>query len=88
MTDNNATEIPMPDGPVRDNAAWRRYLEHQERMAKALAPKDPHYAIEQKSPPGKSGGFEFTVSGPDPDAVEAKALEWADKFPAPQPVQK
>ena len=87
---NTATgqEPPRPDGPVRDNAAWRRYFEHEERMARATAPREPVFTIEQKSPAGKSGGFEFAISGPDADAVEAKAKEWADKFPAPQPVAK
>jgi hypothetical protein len=85
MTDT-ATDTPRPEGPVRDNAAWRRYFEHVERLARAAAPREPSFTIEQKSPAGKTGGFEFTVTGPDADEVEAKAKEWAKAFPAPQPV--
>lgn len=78
-----------PESPVRDNAAWRRYFEHEERMARANgAAREPSYTIEQVAPPGKTGGFAWSVAGPDPDAVAAKALEWAEQFPAPQPVAK
>ena len=86
MSDNG--ETPRPDGPVRDNAAWRRYFEHIERMARATAPREPSYEIAQKSPAGKTTGFEFTIQHPDPDEVARLALEWAEKFPGPQPVVK
>ena len=86
MSDNG--ETPRPDGPVRDNAAWRRYFEHEERMARAGRTSEPSYTLEQKSPAGKTAGFEFAISGPDPDEVEAKALDWAGKFLPPQPVVK
>jgi hypothetical protein len=81
-------EIPRPDGPVRDNAAWRRYFEHEERMARATAPREPSYTLEQKKPAGATAGFEFAISGPDADAVAALAKKWAREFPPPQPVAK
>lgn len=61
---------------------------HEEKMARALRPAEATFEIAQKSPAGKTGGFEFTITGPDPDEVERKALEWAEKFPAPQPAVK
>ena len=91
-SDITSLEVPpdsiRPEGPVRDNAAWRKFFEHEERMARALRPPEPSYTIEQKSPAGKTPGFEFTISHPDPDECERKALEWAEKFPAPQPAAK
>jgi hypothetical protein len=77
-----------PDGPVRDNAAWRRYFEHEERMARALRPAEPSYEIARKSPAGKTSGFEFTISHPDPDEAAKLARAWDAEFPAPQPVAK
>jgi hypothetical protein len=77
-----------PDGPVRDNAAWRRYFEHEERMARALAPREPSYEISQKSPAGKTPGFEFTITHPDPEEAAKLAHKWHKEFPAPQPVVK
>jgi len=87
MTDNNTTE-PMRAMTARETVSTMLAYQHEERMGRLLAPPAMSYTIEQKSPAGKTAGFEFEVSGPDPDAVEAKALEWAEKFPAPQPVQK
>ena len=75
--ENGHTDAPMPDGPLRDNAAWRAYFQHEERMARALRPPEPSYVIEQKSPAGKTPGFEFTITHPDPDAAERQALELA-----------
>ena len=72
----------------RANVATLLAYQHEERMARATAEQRPSFEIAQKSPAGKTGGFEFTISGPDADAVEAKALEWAAKFVAPQPVAK
>jgi hypothetical protein len=83
------SETPLrPDGPVRDNAAWRRYFEHEERMARALRPTEPSYEIARKSPAGKTSGFEFTISHPDPEEAAKLARQWNDEFPAPQPVAK
>lgn len=81
MTDNG-------EAPARANVATLLRYQHEERMARATAPPHEVYVIEQKSPAGKTGGFEFTITHPDPDVAEKKALEWAKKFPAPQPVVK
>lgn len=78
----------VEEAPKRANVATLLAYQHEERMARASAAAQPSFEIAQKSPAGKTGGFEFTISGPDPDAVEAKALEWAAKFAAPQPVAK
>ena len=62
---------------------------HEERMARAQAvSREPSFTIEQVAPPGKSGGFSFTITGPDPEAVAGLAKKWATEFPAPQPVAK
>ena len=84
MTDN---ETPHPL-TARQQIALMLSNQHEERMGRLLAPKEMSYSIQQKSPAGKTTGFEFEISGPDADEVERKALEWAEKFPAPQPVQK
>jgi hypothetical protein len=76
------------DVPLRANVATLLKYQHEERMGRILAPPHETYEITQKSPAGKTGGFEFSVSGPDADVVEAKTLEWAEKFPSPQPAPK
>lgn len=88
MSSDTATETPRPDGPVRDNAAWRKYFEHEERMARALRPAEPSYTLERKSPAGKTPGWEFAISHTDPAEIEALADKWATKYPAPEPVVK
>jgi len=39
-------EPPRPEGPVRDNAAWRLYFEHEQRMAQAARSGDPSASVE------------------------------------------
>ena len=85
---DTATETPRPDGPVRDNAAWRRYFEHEERMARALRPAEPSYELARKSPAGKTSGWEFTITHTDPAEMEKLADRWDKRYPAPQPVVK
>ena len=87
MTDT-ATDTPRPDGPVRDNAAWRKYFEHEERMARALRPAEPSYELARKSPAGKTSGWEFTITHTDPAEMEKLADRWDKKYAAPQPVVK
>lgn len=71
----------------RDAQTALRY-QHEERMARATAAPTPVYEIARKSPAGKTSGFEFTITHPDPDAAAALANKWDKEFPAPQPIAK
>lgn len=72
----------------RANVATLLKYQHEERMARVLAPPQPSYEIARKSPAGKTSGFEFTITHPDPDECARLAKEWDAEFPAPQPVVK
>ena len=52
------------------------------------AEPSPMYEIARKSPAGKTSGFEFTITHPDPDAAAELAKRWDTEFPAPQPIAK
>lgn len=71
----------------RDAQTMLRY-QHEERMARATAPPTPMYEIARKSPAGKTSGFEFTITHPDPDEAAELAKRWDKEFPAPQPIAK
>jgi hypothetical protein len=76
--------------PKRANVATVLAYQHEEAMARATQPRTvtPSYEISQKSPAGKSPGFEFTILHSDPEEAARQAEEWAERFPAPQPVVK
>lgn len=74
--------------PPRANVATLLRYQHEERMARATAPPQPSYEIARKSPAGKTSGFEFTITHPDPDEAAKLAKKWDEEFPAPQPVVK
>jgi hypothetical protein len=74
--------------PPRVNAATILRYQHDERMARATASPHPSYEISRKSPAGKTSGFEFTISHPDPDEAAKLAHKWHEEFPAPEPVAK
>ena len=94
MTTSDITSLEVPrmgDVPpegLRANIATKLWYEHTEKMARTLAPPQPHYELARKSPAGKTSGWEFTISHPDPAEIEKLAHKWDEEFPAPQPVAK
>ena len=82
MSEQNNTSAP------RANVATLLRYQHEERMARATASPSPMYEIARKSPAGKTSGFEFTITHPDPDEAAKLANEWDQVFPAPQPIAK
>ena len=74
--------------PARANVATLLRYQHEERMARATADAKPSYEIARKSPAGKTSGFEFTITHPDPVEAAKLAHAWDKEFPAPQPIAK
>ena len=48
LTDNGYEAPARPEGPVRDNGAWRLYLHHLETMVRAQAVKRAEPTVEME----------------------------------------
>ena len=88
MSDTPRLALADADEKPRANVATLLRYQHEERMARATASPTPMYEIARKSPAGKTSGFEFTITHPDPGEAAKLAKRWDTEFPAPQPIAK